>query len=113
MAEKIIIVDDKAEEHQFSKISDLVAYANSFQMSWLPDGHTWSIIASEKTPSKKLITQKQADQIVKIILSAFKDGVADAILEGNRSETHEQMHYYKQGYDFGVTMYSELKKFNE
>jgi hypothetical protein len=63
--------------------------------------------------TKEVITQKQADQIVKIILSAFKDGVADAILEGNRSETHEQMHYYKQGYDFGVTMYSELKKFNE
>jgi len=43
MAEKIIIVDDKGEEHQFTKISDLVAYANSFQMSWLPDGHTWHI----------------------------------------------------------------------
>ena len=60
--------------------------------------------------AKEVITQKQADEIVKIILSAFKDGVADAILEGTRSETHEQMHYYNQGYDFGLTMYSELKK---
>jgi hypothetical protein len=47
------------------------------------------------------------------ILSAFKNGVADAILEGHRSETHEQMHYYKQGYDFGLTMYSELNKLDE
>ena len=60
--------------------------------------------------AKEVITQKQADEIVKIILSAFKDGVADAVLEGIRSETHEQMHYYKQGYDFGLTMYSELAK---
>ena len=111
MAEKIIIVDDKGEEHQFSKISELVAYANSFQMSGLPDGHTWSIIASEKTPPKKVITQKQADEIVNIILSAFKDGVADAILEGTRAKPHEQMHYYNQGYDFGLTMYSELQNF--
>lgn len=63
--------------------------------------------------TKEVITQKQADQIVKIILSAFKNGVADAILEGHRSETHEQMHYYKQGYDFGLTMYSELNKLDE
>ena len=63
--------------------------------------------------AKEVITKKEADEIVKIILSAFKDGVADAVLEGNRSETHEQMHYYKQGYDFGLTMYSELAKLEE
>ena len=62
---------------------------------------------------EKLITQKQADKIVQIILSAFKDGVADAILEGHRSETHEQKHYYKQGYDFGLTMYFELNKLDK
>ena len=62
---------------------------------------------------EKVIPQKQADKIVQIILSAFKDGVADAILEGHRSETHEQKHYYKQGYDFGLTMYSELNKLDE
>ena len=61
--------------------------------------------------AKEVITQKQADKVVKIILSAFKDGVADAILEGTRSKTHEQMHYYNQGYDFGLTMYSELQNF--
>ena len=59
---------------------------------------------------EKVITQKQADKIVKIILSAFKDGVADAILEGHKSETHEQEYYYTKGYDYGLTMYDELKK---
>ena len=72
--------------------------------------------AEEKTFKKRYSDlrrhqQKQADEIVKIILSAFKDGVADAILEGTRSKTHEQMYNYNQGYDFGLTMYSELQNF--
>ena len=46
-------------------------------------------------------------------LSAFKDGVADALLEGYKSEWHENLYYYKQGYDFGLKMYDELKKINE
>ena len=61
--------------------------------------------------TKEVITQKQADEIVQTILSAFKDGVSDAILEGTRSKSHEQMYYYKQGYDFGLKMYSELQNF--
>ena len=44
------------------------------------------------------------------ILKAFKDGVADALQAGYQAEFHEQMHYYKQGYDFGISQYSELKK---
>tara|TARA_X000001388_G_scaffold26787_1_gene18901 strand:- start:94 stop:432 length:339 start_codon:yes stop_codon:yes gene_type:complete len=111
--DKIIISDDKGQEHQFTKIRDLVAYANSFEMSWLPDNFTWRVMVDEKIPSKEVITQEQADKIVQVILSAFKDGVADAILEGHRSETHEQMHYHKQGYDFGLTMYSELNELDK
>jgi hypothetical protein len=34
-----------------------------------------------------------------INLSAFKDGVADGLLEGNRSDYHPDMYSYKQGYD--------------
>jgi hypothetical protein len=44
------------------------------------------------------------------ILKAFKDGVADALQEGHRAEFHKEMHYYKQGYDFGISQFSELKK---
>ena len=42
-------------------------------------------------------------------LLAFKDGVDDAILEGHRSEYHENMYFYKMGYDYGITLYSQLQ----
>tara|TARA_R100001082_G_C4346378_1_gene152487 strand:+ start:987 stop:1145 length:159 start_codon:yes stop_codon:yes gene_type:complete len=45
-----------------------------------------------------------------INLSAFKDGVADGLLEGNRSSYHPDMYSYKQGYDFGLVMYNRLKE---
>ena len=48
-----------------------------------------------------------------IKLGAFKDGVADAVLEGNRSDYHPDMYSYKQGYDFGLVMYNEFMKLNE
>ena len=37
------------------------------------------------------------------VLTAFKDGVADGLLYGVRDakQTH---HYYKQGYEFGLTI---------
>ena len=40
-------------------------------------------------------------------LSAFKDGVADAILEGHNAEWHKNIYFYKQGYDFGMYLYCE------
>ena len=46
-------------------------------------------------------------------LSAFKDGVADALLEGYASDWHENLYYYKQGYDFGLKMYAEYEKLDE
>ena len=39
-------------------------------------------------------------------LSAFKDGVADALLEGYASDWHENLYYYKQGYDFGLDLWN-------
>ena len=45
-----------------------------------------------------------------IKLGAFKDGVADGLLEGHRSDYHPDMYSYKQGYDFGLTMYNRLKE---
>ena len=46
-------------------------------------------------------------------LSAFKDGVADALLEGYKSDWHENLHFYNQGYDFGMTMYSEYNNLDK
>jgi len=45
----------------------------------------------------------------RIILNAFKDGVADGLLEGYRADYHPNMYSYNQGYDFGLTMYNEMK----
>jgi len=41
-------------------------------------------------------------------LFAFKDGVADGLLHGERDENKND-HYYNQGYDYGITLYSQLK----
>ena len=41
------------------------------------------------------------------IIQAFKDGVTDALIDGERNE-EQSHHYYKQGYDFGLTLYNEL-----
>ena len=56
------------------------------------------------------------DQMVFRILDDFKDGVTDGLIHGIRSETNKA-HYYKEGYDFGITLYSrqidEEKEQNE
>ena len=43
-------------------------------------------------------------------LKNFKDGVADALLKGNMAEEYSDG--YKQGYDFGLTMYQRLSEEN-
>jgi len=53
------------------------------------------------------------EQVLKKSISAFKDGIADALLEGYMSDYHPEMHYYKQGYDFGMTMYSAQLKIED
>ena len=40
------------------------------------------------------------------VLKAFKDGVADGLLHGERDEK-QGSHYYKQGYDFGLVLHSD------
>ena len=42
------------------------------------------------------------------VLKAFKDGVADGLIHGER-DGNQSHHYYKQGYDYGVYLYGELK----
>ena len=46
-------------------------------------------------------------------LSFFKDGVADALLHGDgMDENKRSSAYYKQGYDFGLTMWSRILENN-
>ena len=46
------------------------------------------------------------------ILKAFKDGVADGLIHGER-DGNQSHHYYKQGYDYGLTLYNALSKYIE
>ena len=41
-------------------------------------------------------------------LNFFKDGVADALLDGSMDDNKRSSAYYKQGYDFGLTMWSRI-----
>ncbi len=52
---------------------------------------------------------------------AFKDGVYDAIIHGSRPEWEQALrckkwsseyhgHYYKRGYDFGMTIHSDMEE---
>ena len=40
-------------------------------------------------------------------LQNFKDGTYDALMYGIRSETNNS-HHYKQGYDYGITLYGQF-----
>ena len=42
------------------------------------------------------------------IIRIFEDGVTDALIHGVRddSKTH---HFYKQGYDFGITLFCTME----
>ncbi len=44
--------------------------------------------------------------------SNFKDGVSDGLLIGVKSDSNYN-HYYKLGYDFGITLYCELNNNEE
>ena len=43
------------------------------------------------------------------VLSAFKDGVTDAMLHGTRDE-NQSHYYYKQGYDFGIDLFCKQEE---
>ena len=45
-------------------------------------------------------------------LNFFKDGVADALLDGVIDDNKRSSAYYKQGYDFGLTMWSRILENN-
>ena len=41
------------------------------------------------------------------VIKAFQDGVTDALINGVRDDKQSH-HYYKRGYDFGMTLYVEV-----
>ena len=53
-------------------------------------------------------SQRNYDYIQRKI-NEFKDGVADGLIHGEKDEIKSHHYYYKQGYDYGVYLYGELK----
>ena len=45
---KVIIKDEQGRIFEFETFKDLIEYADSFLMSWLPDDFTWKIIDETK-----------------------------------------------------------------
>lgn len=43
-------------------------------------------------------------------LNAYKDGITDALLEGYKSDWHDNFYYYKRGYEFGIHLHNEIKE---
>jgi len=48
--DKVIIKDDQGVERSFTDIRELLAYLDSFQMSFLPDGYEYSVEAPKPEP---------------------------------------------------------------
>lgn len=41
-------------------------------------------------------------------LTAFKDGVSDALIDGVMDDEKRSSAYYRRGYEFGLVMYAEI-----
>jgi len=48
--DKVIIKDDQGVERSFTNIRELLAYLDSFQMSFLPDGYEYRVEAPKPGP---------------------------------------------------------------
>jgi len=52
--------------------------------------------------------EKKMNDVNKII-SNFKKGVADALFRGKENNPNN-LDYYRQGYDYGIFLYSEINE---
>ena len=60
---------------------------------------------------EKVIDTKPTDNDVNKIISNFKKGVADAFFRGKENNPNN-LDYYRQGYDYGISLYSETNERN-
>ena len=65
-------------------------------------------LATSHTTSESSTSQRNLDYIQRKV-DEFKDGVTDAMIHGTKDEKKEGYFFYKQGYDFGIYLYGELK----
>ena len=62
--------------------------------------------------NKKYLNISEVSKMLQIeehkIIQAFQDGISDAMLTGVRDE-NQSHHYYKRGYDFGITLFCTME----
>ena len=71
-------------------------------------------VKSEATSDNQDGTQLWLDQLFQLI--AFKDGVANGLLDGENNALVKEKYCrssYKQGYDFGLTLYNRYNNLDE
>ena len=74
-------------------------------------------VGSMTSTHDKLMNQILTTREIRIkdpihILRGFKDGVTDAVINGSMDDEYTN-EYYKQGYDFGISLYAELMVNND
>ena len=88
------------KEHKFTQTIDI----KDSEFSLSKDQFTnWL----EKNDRDYKVISNNKIEVYKTFNQAFKDGTADALLEGHKSDFHENLYYYKQGYDFGLYLYGQ------
>ena len=66
----------------------------------------------DKLMNQILTTREIRINDSKYIMKGFKDGVTDAIINGSMDDENTNA-YYKQAYDFGISLYAELMVQND
>ena len=69
------------------------------------------ITKEEDTPTEevKIAELEESMKDVNKIISNFKKGVADALFRGKENNPNN-LDYYRQGYDYGIFLYSEINE---
>ena len=66
-------------------------------------------LATSHTTSESSTSQRNLDYIQRKV-DEFKDGVTDAMIHGTKDEKKQGYFFYKQGYDFGITLFCKQEE---
>ena len=66
-------------------------------------------LSTSHTTSESSTSQRNLDYIQRKV-DEFKDGVTDAMIHGTKDEKKEGYFFYKQGYDFGITLFCKQEE---
>ncbi len=66
-------------------------------------------LATSSITNDTSTSQRNLDYIQRKV-DEFKDGVADAMIHGTKDEKKEGYFFYKQGYDFGITLFCKQEE---